>query len=268
MTRVFALAVLLAVALATSAPAQQAQQSSNTGYRPRQPELWWHAGGVPPANAQPRLYPGEHGVGDVIAEIDLTPSRFGNLMNDVTVSDDRHGALTLPAQTRLRAYANRYIVLGDSRPARVIETGAQWCTLSDSANSICISELSAMQVLSMLGRERPPPEQQFNYEEYTSGLARQTGRRWRGPEPTIEEDPPNAAPARRQIVIRAISDEGVMVSLNDVTGSEVAAGPAGAPLVFGQLGPNLADFMGHVYSFAPVAGAPERAVVTFTRVPF
>ncbi len=261
MRQLLTLALLCA---AFAAPAQ-AQQSGNPRYEPRQPDLWFNAGGIPVEGSQPRFFPGEHGVGGVIAEVDLTPSRFGRLTSDITISDPRHGTLTLTAQTRLRAYANRYIAMGNGTP-RVINAGALWCTISETENAICIAGMSAMDMLATLGRPPPPPEQQFRYEEYTPTLSRLTGRSWRGPEPSIEETPPSTETTRRQLVIRAISAAGVSVSMDDVTGAETKPGPAGPSLAFGTLGPNIADFFGHPYSFAAIPGSPERTIVTFTQV--
>ena len=112
MRRALALAIVFAAA-ATAALAQTPQH---------QPELWQNAGGVPPKDAAPRFYPGEHGVGDVIAEIDITPSRLGHLASDVSLTHPRNGALTLAAHTPLRAYAMRYI----SYDGLARDAGAQW----------------------------------------------------------------------------------------------------------------------------------------------
>src|SRR5262249_3679226 len=143
---------------------------------------WENAGGVPSKDAAPRLYPGEHGVGDIIAEIDVTPQRLGHLASDVSLTDPRNGALTLPAQTPLRAYAMRYISYdGETRDA-----GAQWCTINAGANIICVALIGPR-----IDQAPPPPEQAFSYQEYTPDLTEPTRRKWQGPEPTIEEDAPD-----------------------------------------------------------------------------
>jgi len=261
--RRFILLAALCAALAGAAQAQQPQREPP--YRPQQPQLWVNGGGVPAQGAEPRFFAGEHGIGDVIAEIDLMPTRYGRLTQDVTVSNARHGSVTLAAQTRLRAYEQRMIIMGDGRPGRIVNTGAQWCT--ETGTIVCIASLDVTSLLATLGRGPIPDSERFNYDEFPNGLAQRMGRRWLGPEPIIDEEPINPAPVRRQIVIRSINADGVTISLNDITGEDVSVGPEGARLGYGEYGPNLPDFFAHPYSFTRVPGSPDRVMVTFTRMP-
>lgn len=247
MRRALALAIMLALA-ATAALAQAPQ---------RQPELWRNAGGVPPEDATPRLNPGEHGVGDVIAEIDVMPPRVGHLASDVSLTDPRYGTLTLAAHTPLRAYAMRYISYNN----QVRDAGAQWCTITNGANIICVSFIGPR-----IDHASPPPEQAFLYQEYTPNLAEATRRSWQGPEPIIEEDPPDPTPVRRQIVIRSITARGVTFSSNEVKGAEIVAGPMSEPLRYGARPIMDQDFMPYGFAVTRIRDAGDRVLVTIASV--
>ena len=240
-------AFLLMAALA-AAPFASAQTAPSPA-----PSLWTDAGGEPAPGAQARMIPGEHGIGDVIAEIPLTPQRSGRLAADVALTDPANGALALSAGTPVRAYPVRAVTVGGGRETpHVIDAGAQWCT--ESARPVCISK-------PLAGGQAGA----FRYDEYEPGLLRATGRRWSGPEPRIEETSAASASLTRRMVIRTIAVGGVRVSFDEAAGDATMQGALRGLVPYGARVTDTSNELGGIwYSFARVHRRDDTAAERVT----
>ncbi|MEQ1707099.1 MAG: hypothetical protein ABL864_02065 [Terricaulis sp.] len=154
---------------------------------------WSGRGGFAIApNATAQLQPGAHAVGDVIAEIEVVPVRTARLANSVTVTDDTHGQLIIPAGTPLIALNQLLLGVGGGMPTQYMAGALEWCAVIDTQTFVCISRIDSNNAAF---RAIGP-----------------SARQWRGPLPTLSEGVvPINARFTRQLVIHQINTDGVVV---------------------------------------------------------
>jgi hypothetical protein len=103
---------------------------------------WSGGAAFPPVpGAVGHVYTGSHGVGDVIAEIDVAPTRAARLNQAVTIADAEYGDLTLLAGSILVARNGEQVEVRPGAPHPVVTNNGplQWCVLEDVATPVCIS---------------------------------------------------------------------------------------------------------------------------------
>lgn len=156
---------------------------------------WSGRAAYPPVpGAVGHVYTGSHGVGDVIAEIDVAPTRIARLNQAVTIANAEYGDLTLVAGATLVARNGEQVEVRPGAPHPVVTNNGpmQWCILEGVATPVCIS---------MRG------ESEAEYREQTGA----NPRTWRGVPPVFTEEQISFDPPMtwQLAVVRIEADQGI-----------------------------------------------------------
>lgn len=200
----FLLVVIAALSLSTSVVAQderpERQQFDLSALarllNPGGPNWSGRAGFPPVPSTVAHVYTGSHGVGDVIAEIDVAPTRVARLDQAVMIANTEYGDLALSAGAILVARNGEQVELRPGAPHPVVTNNGplQWCVLEGVATPVCVS---------MLG------ENEAEYLEQAGASPRS----WRGLPPVLSEEQISFDPPMTwQLAIARIeSDQGIFL---------------------------------------------------------